>query len=1015
MIGLARVPRLLPLLALASLAPALAGPAASLQDDDELEAVLAEERAEADGLRRRGRYGAALALLDQHVEEEPGDAASRLLRARVRLDQAEYEAALAEAQRALADARAGRASGVEAAAARTLARIHLARGDYDEALAVLEPAAGGEAFLAPADDPRDAWALGSVHLARGEREAALTVFRVGAKAPAVDWTTLLARGYCQWGAERLLDASRSFVAADGAAQEAGGGEADVLVALADLYFESEREVDVPGKRSAGALYREALERHPTHEGALVGLFELHRYNRRRQSRSPEEILADLLSVSPDSIEGNLVAASADLADGQLRALRERLARLDALAPRRREVRALHAALAWVEHRRDDCEAILAELLRSAPGDARPEGIVGRHLLELYRFAEAVPFLRRAVERDPTAFEAWNDLGFALANTGDEAAARDALANATRAARGRQDAKRKNLEMVLERMAQKHVVERHGELTFSWQPDAAEVLRTYFVPFYAQAREELAERYGFTPGQTTIEIFRRHQDFSVRSVGFEGFPALGVCFGPVVTALSPLSELRGTFSWSRTGFHEFSHVVHLGLSHNRCPRWITEGLATWEEVHRNPSWTRNMRRELIDARANGELIPVRELNRAFRGPRILFGYYQGGLLCTMLIEQHGFPAMVRLLEAFDAGLDLDQACEEVFATTPEALDAAFEEYVDRLVEGLAIEPRWSPRRVRRLALTLGREVPDAPEERAEWSEGWATVAWGHYQHGQLLDAQQALLKVDAAGVPNARAQFLRGEMALRRRDTAEAQRLWRAALAAGGRDYRALVGLGSLLEAEGELDEAEEFLLLAESVFPGYDQQDFSAELKLAALHERQERTDDAMAARERWLAWNAGEYDLRVEVSAWHRAAGRRAEEARLLDEAAQVDLFRRDLHRAWADALAAEERWAEALREYGVALLVPAELDPDHWIYVGPPDELPPGMTPENMTAAQKRAFPPEAFRHDGPDAEERAELMAQEARCLEALGRHEEAAARAGEALKLDPNNEAARDRLR
>jgi tetratricopeptide (TPR) repeat protein len=186
MIGLARVPRLLPLLALASLAPALAGPAASLQDDDELEAVLAEERAEADGLRRRGRYGAALALLDQHVEEEPGDAASRLLRARVRLDQAEYEAALAEAQRALADARAGRASGVEAAAARTLARIHLARGDYDEALAVLEPAAGGEAFLAPADDPRDAWALGSVHLARGELDhaARARLLPVGRRAAA---------------------------------------------------------------------------------------------------------------------------------------------------------------------------------------------------------------------------------------------------------------------------------------------------------------------------------------------------------------------------------------------------------------------------------------------------------------------------------------------------------------------------------------------------------------------------------------------------------------------------------------------------------------------------------------------------------------------------------------------------------------------------------------------------------------------------------------------------------------
>ena len=95
--------------------------------------------------------------------------------------------------------------------------------------------------------------------------------------------------------------------------------------------------------------------------------------------------------------------------------------------------------------------------------------------------------------------------------------------------------------------------------------------------------ELAARYGFTPEPTHIEVFRRWTDFSVRSTGFEGFPALGVCFGPVVTAVSPLSELRGSFSWARTSFHEYTHVIHLGLSHNRCPRWITEGLATLERV------------------------------------------------------------------------------------------------------------------------------------------------------------------------------------------------------------------------------------------------------------------------------------------------------------------------------------------------------------------------------------------------------------------------------------------------
>ena len=47
-------------------------------------------------------------------------------------------------------------------------------------------------------------------------------------------------------------------------------------------------------------------------------------------------------------------------------------------------------------------------------------------------------------------------------------------------------------------------------------------------------------------------------------------------------------------------------------------------------------------------------------RTERGPGVVFAYYQSGLLCQMLIEEHGFAPMVRLLESFDRGADLDRA-------------------------------------------------------------------------------------------------------------------------------------------------------------------------------------------------------------------------------------------------------------------------------------------------------------------------------------------------------------------
>ena len=986
--------------------PVSGAPAGSAQDDEDVAALVAAERAEADLLRRRGRYADALEITDELLDEDEEDPLTLAVRARIRLDRGELGRAERTALEALELAAddAGRV-----AAGRVLADVLLVTGRVGEVMPTLEDL-GVAAALAPGERAEDAWLLASVRDGLGDRGGAERLARGGAATDpgAGDWRGLLARARCQRRAGLLEAASRSLVAADRAARADGGEEPDVLAELADLYFESEREVEAPGKRSAGALYREALEIHPTHEAALLGRFRLHRFNRRRMSKSPEAILGELLTAVPDSIPGLVARAASDLEDGKLVQVRASLARLDELAPGRRDVRTLHAALAWVEHDRDRTAEILEDLLRDAPLDGRPEREIGKHLSELYRFAEAVDFLRAAVERDPSDYDAWTFLGECLANSGDEAGGLEALNRAEEAARGRRDAFRRNLTLVLERMDRAYVTESYGSLSFSWRPDAAEVLRAYLVPYYQQAREELSQRYGFTPGATTIAVFRRHKDFSVRSVGFEGFPALGVCFGPVVTAVSPLSRLRGSFSWARTGFHEFSHVVHLGLSNNRCPRWITEGLATWEEIEKNPTWTRNMRRELLDARANRDLIPLRELNRAFRGPRILFGYYQGGLLCEMLIEEHGFPPMVALLRAFDLGADLDQAFRSVFDVTPEEVDEAFGRFVDRKLEGLSMEPRWATRTLRRLQLRLGTEAPADAAARAAWAEDWTTVAWGSLQEGRTIDAERALEVLAGAGVDTPRLMFLRGTMAAGDSRMATARREWEAAVAAGGREYRSVLALSQLqLGGAGgarDRDAARASLELAIDAFPGFGEGTGSAERMLADLLRLEGDADGAMELLEEWTRWNAGDYDTRLEVAGWHLENGRDAEAVRLLEEANEVDMFRRDLHRSWAEALERLGRMAEAAREYGVALAVPARFDPDHLTYVGPPEGFPPGTDPSNLPPSLLSQIPEELLEPEPLSEGEQLELLDAVARCAAAAGdepRAAEARARA-EALR-------------
>ena len=971
----------LALLALAGFATAQS-PSGRQEPDAETAALVAEERHDADLARRRGKPESALARFREILDEDAGDLAARELAARALADLGRWDEAEREARAVLAATRPDAMEAVHAAR-RLLVGLLALRGRGAEAV---DLARAAPAPLDPADDPRDAAALGRALLEAGRRAEGLAAFGQGARAKAVGWEALLAAARCLHGLGDLAGASQRLVAADEAAVAGDGTEPDVLAALADVYFEADREVAGPTeRRSAGKLYSEAQRLDPAHEAASLGAYRLYRYNWQRHRTSAQKILSDFLAARPDSIEGLIAGVSGDLDDGQLKSARERLKRLDELAPKRRAVRTLHAALAWIEHREDECRARLAELVGEDPKDSDPEREVGKHLLELYRFAEGLPFVRAATERDPGDYEAWTQLGRALANTGDEPGALAALSKADEAAGGRQDAWRNNMRTVLKRMAAEHKREGGGDLAFQWNEDAAEIFRTYLVPFYTESRAELAQRYGFTPGPTAIEVFAKHDDFSVRSTGFQGFPALGVCFGPVVTAVSPLSELRGTFSWARTSYHEFTHVIHLGLSHNRCPRWITEGLATWEEVHKNPAWTRNMRRELVDSLANDDLIPVRELNRAFRGPRILFGYYQGGLLCQMLIERNGFPPMVRLLESFDRGADVDQAFQEVFQTSPEAVDRDFRAFVQGLTRELRIEPRWSDAKIARLRATLGRKPPTDASKLAAWADGWCTIAWDAWQEGRKVDAQEALRTFASVAPQPARAQFLRGEMKLKEGDKEGAKALWEAALASGAEDYRVRMALGMLAREAKDDAAAEAHFLAAEKDFPGFDDRALSAELQLAQLYEETERHDLAMQAKERWLVYESGSIAEALEVARWHAEKGRNAEAVKDFEMANEIDPFRWKLHEDWGNALAALARHEEAVREFGVALQVPAALEGDR---TGPASEV------------------------------DRARVLGKRAASELALGRTDDAAEHARAALELDPDGADARavlERLR
>ena len=103
-----------------------------------------------------------------------------------------------------------------------------------------------------------------------------------------------------------------------------------------------------------------------------------------------------------------------------------------------------------------------------------------------------------------------------------------------------------------------------------------------------SRRRRRSRSSSTPTATTTAI---------RTVGLPDIGALGVCFGQVITAMSPAT---GDINWGMVLWHELGHVFAIQLSNSRVPRWFTEGLSEYETLIARPEWRRENDADLYGA-------------------------------------------------------------------------------------------------------------------------------------------------------------------------------------------------------------------------------------------------------------------------------------------------------------------------------------------------------------------------------------------------------------------------------
>ena len=554
------------------------------------------------------------------------------------------------------------------------ARAAIARGRYEDAAAMLAKTAAS----APTSDA--AAELGLLHLKLGRRDEARDLLeRLADNLNPRNAAEYLRFGRASRGlgqlamsaAERKLmfqDADTAF--AEVAAQAPNDPQGNIE--LGELWAEANDPAE------ASKYFQAALKTDDRHPDALVGLAALMVDQNTPDAKAAIE---RALETNPRHERGQLLLAEIALDERKRPEAHAAVAKALEVNPSSFEALSLDAAITWLEGRQAEFDARVQRVLQLQPRYGEVYRVVGDHAARNYRFDEAVELVRKAVEIDPDNNRAHADLGLHLLRTGDETAARAALERSF--ARDATDVVTFNLLDLLDRLDNFVVVE-DGNIIHKFEPSEAAVMREQAVPLAREALDTLAKRWGIeVKGPILLEMFPKHDDFAVRTLGLPGMVgALGACFGRVVTLDSPQARPPGDYNWQPTLWHELAHVITLQLSNNRVPRWLTEGISVWEERRARPDWGREMDVSFARAMDQGKVIKLEVLNEGFSDPMMIsLAYHQASLVVEHLAAEYGDASLTRLLRAYGKGLETDAAIKEAFGVTLDTIQTSFDAKVE----------------------------------------------------------------------------------------------------------------------------------------------------------------------------------------------------------------------------------------------------------------------------------------------------------------------------------------------
>lgn len=597
---------------------------------------------------------------------------------------------------------------------------------------------------------------------------------------------------------------------------------DVGVAWADLFMQ----------KYAAALAEQTLEEvfkvNPNHPDAHAAMAEVI-LETKYDLQAVRHHLKAALDVNPRNTRALKARASVEIDQNQWDDATRSLDAVLAVDKDDVEAIAMKATIAWL---RDNTAAYEAEKRRAFainPAYAQLYRIVARSAVREHRYVEAVELEKEAVKLKPDFYEAMAGAGLGYLRLGME---KEGLEWVDKSWVGDQyNVRASNTRKLFkETIPKEYTVATTKSFRIRYHNDEKAVLSRFLEPTLERAFADMSRRYGFSPKTPiTLELYADRSDYGFRTVGLPDIGALGVCFGQVITAMSPAT---GDINWGMVLWHELAHVFAIQLSNSRVPRWFTEGLSEYETLIARPEWRRENDNDLYGALSNGTLPSIAKLNSEFMQPdqsAVVVAYYQSAVTIEFLVARYGFPKIVEALKLYGRGKETPEVLQTITGKSIATLDAEFRGYLEQRLAPYAGTFKLPTRGfddVTRLEVAVDAAPRDA--------KAVAQLALGYYYGGDAEKAQaqaQAALKLDPKQ-PIAR--YILAEVAMHKSDAAGARGLY-GGLAADGFDSADIrARLAQLAATERDTAEVEKQLCAAKKLDPERSY----AYQELAQLHEK---------------------------------------------------------------------------------------------------------------------------------------------------------------------------------